>query len=56
MQHGKFGQKMAVAKYPASHGNASHIEISGLRHQNEADHANFVLNLRHTMNRCLHDS
>ena len=26
VQHGKFGQKMAVAKYPASHGNASHIE------------------------------
>ena len=26
VQHGNFGQKMAVAKYPASHGNASHIE------------------------------
>ena len=26
MQLGKFGQKMAVAKYPASHGNASHTE------------------------------
>ena len=26
VQHGKFGQKMAVAKYPAFHGNVSHIE------------------------------
>ena len=26
VQHGKFGQKMAVAKHPASRGNTSHIE------------------------------
>ena len=43
MQHGNFGQKMAVAKYPDSYSNTSHIEIvNGVfwsRHQHEADHA-----------------
>ena len=60
MQLGKFGQKMAVAKYPASHGNASHIEtLNGVfcfKTSKWNWPCKYFLNLRHTMNRCLHDS